>query len=452
MEDFFGRFHPVLVHLPIGFIIIGLFLELYGYFRKNNNAFDSAIKIVLILSVLSGIAASSTGWMLSEANPYPPGALTTHKWLAISVIFLSLGWLLVKLKIKKPQFHVASAALVALIVSLTGHFGGVLTHGEDYLVEYSPDWVRNLVNFGGEEGELAMPADSVLVYPHLIRPVLAKKCASCHNGEKASGGFDVTGLDDLFEEAETGMPVTPGNAFRSEVYQRVTLPVHSKKFMPPVGDPLTYTELSILRYWIENGADSALRFNQEVMDPELVTLVNRDFGLDYTPKPYYEKLTMDSLPTGILDEIAATGFVLRLLGEDKAFVEVDFKGDTLTTADMELLENIAEHVLYLKISDSFIDEAVQLNGFRYLNKLDLSGSQVWENSLSGFSELEYLEVLNLHGSLILMSAVEKALQARAMKNVYVWQSSLDSEEIESLQEAFPSVNFESGFTFRKASE
>ena len=452
MEEFFGRFHPVLVHLPIGFVIIGLFLEVYGFYKKEAAAFNLPIKIVLILSVLSGIAASSTGWMLSESNPYPPGTLTTHRWLAISVIILSFGWLLVKLKTDQPRINLAAAALVALIVSLTGHFGGVLTHGEDYLVEYSPEWVRNLFNAAEDDLQLTMAADSIMVYPHMIQPMLEKKCGSCHNDEKPSGGFNALHLDQLFAEGETGRPVTPGNIFSSEIYQRVTLPLNSKKFMPPTGEALTYTELSVLRYWIDNGADSSLRFNQEEMDPELMTLVSREFGLDYTPKPNYEKLKLVSLSTEILDEVAARGFTIRMLGENRAFLEVDFDRDTLTADDVAMLENVSDHILYLKITNSVIDEGIKLNGFRYLNRLDLSGSRLTEKAFTGFSELEYLEVLNLYNTSIPASFLEEALEARALRNVYVWGSTLESHEIERLQNAFPAINFESGFSFSESSE
>ena len=36
ISSFFGRFHPLVVHLPIGFILLAVILEIYAGYKKIN--------------------------------------------------------------------------------------------------------------------------------------------------------------------------------------------------------------------------------------------------------------------------------------------------------------------------------------------------------------------------------------------------------------------------------
>ena len=95
-----------------------------------------------------------------------------------------------------------------------------------------------------------------------------------------------------------------GNPDQSELLKRVSLPWNHEKIMPPRGAGFSYTDIQILKYWIENGADSLAVFNSETMSKELIALMNRDYGLDFSPKPYYEKVKVDSLDEGFDNSIA----------------------------------------------------------------------------------------------------------------------------------------------------
>ncbi|MEJ2004471.1 MAG: hypothetical protein P8X57_05790 [Cyclobacteriaceae bacterium] len=452
MEEFFGRFHPLLVHLPIGFLILAVIFELLNIKRETGDDYRKPVIIILVLSLASGLAALSTGWLLSESVAYPPKTLFIHRWLAIIVLALAFIWIMLKWKLRSPKVHFAVAMGTLILVSVTGHYGGILTHGENYLTDSSPAWIRDMFTSDRSDSELAIHTDSVKIYPQLIRPVLEKKCVTCHNNEDTYGGFNATQLQHLFEEGETGVPVVPGNLKKSEIFQRVTYPTGDKKFMPPTGNPLTYTELKILEYWIHNGADSMLGFSTENMSSELISLIRRDYNLNYEPRPYFEKIKMDSLNETDLENLRANGFEVRLLGEDNAFVEIEFLRDTLSAQALTNILNIADHVLNLNLSDSFIEEHIPIAQFTNLNRLELKGSHVVSGQLfDGFGELIYLNSLNLYGSNINMEMLRNALKAPNLQTVYLWQTSLDPSEIELIKSEYPGIEFDTGFTFSAVS-
>ena len=59
--DFIGRFHPVLVHLPIGFLLLTVLLEWFN----NDQQYKSLLSIGWLLSAVSAAFAALCGWFLA---------------------------------------------------------------------------------------------------------------------------------------------------------------------------------------------------------------------------------------------------------------------------------------------------------------------------------------------------------------------------------------------------
>ena len=62
---------------------------------------------------------------------------------------------------------------------LTGHLGGTLTHGPNYLkiLNYKSDTTLNNI-----PGNL----DSIIVYKNIIQPIFKTNCYQCHNSQKTN--------------------------------------------------------------------------------------------------------------------------------------------------------------------------------------------------------------------------------------------------------------------------
>ncbi|MEM1134730.1 MAG: DUF1553 domain-containing protein [Bacteroidota bacterium] len=87
-----------------------------------------------------------------------------------------------------------------------------------------------------------------------VKPLLNKKCISCHGGVKRTAGFSLLFQNEALEATESGHPaIIPGDAKNSEFIKRIT---HSnpKERMPPESPPLSDEEISLLKRWIDEGA------------------------------------------------------------------------------------------------------------------------------------------------------------------------------------------------------
>ncbi len=177
MEIFIGRFHPLIVHLPIGFIMLGFIFETLAFFWKSLKGLQRTVPYIYIAAFLVSLASVSSGWMLSENGAYAPGDLGIHKWMAISTMILSL--VLAGLKWDpdrlKPKVSYGLSLLLIIFVSITGHYGGVLTHGDDYLYEYAPGWFQAVAGFESHddlEKLKEISPDSIYMYADVVKPIL----------------------------------------------------------------------------------------------------------------------------------------------------------------------------------------------------------------------------------------------------------------------------------------
>lgn len=88
-----------------------------------------------------------------------------------------------------------------------------------------------------------------------VKPILNKKCISCHGGVKKQGGFSLLFHEEALAVTESGKPsIIPGDPDNSEMIRRLTLHDPEER-MPYKADPLTDEEIDILRRWIKQGAE-----------------------------------------------------------------------------------------------------------------------------------------------------------------------------------------------------
>ena len=89
---FFGHFHPVVVHLPIGMLMIAAILELIAR-KKELNSLQPAIAPILLVGTLTAIISCLFGYLLSSSGEYNEDTLFWHQWMGIAVAFISfLSW------------------------------------------------------------------------------------------------------------------------------------------------------------------------------------------------------------------------------------------------------------------------------------------------------------------------------------------------------------------------
>src|SRR6478735_949429 len=87
-----------------------------------------------------------------------------------------------------------------------------------------------------------------------IKPLLNKKCISCHGGVKRQSGFSLLFRADALAKNESGKPaIIPGDPDHSELIRRLKLKDPEER-MPYKHPPLSGEEISLLTRWIKEGA------------------------------------------------------------------------------------------------------------------------------------------------------------------------------------------------------
>jgi hypothetical protein len=98
----------------------------------------------------------------------------------------------------------------------------------------------------------APPAD--VSFTETIKPILAKRCFSCHGPDVENGGLRLHKQETALAELESGgRAIVPGRPEESLLIVRVASDDEYER-MPPEGKPLEPDEVAALRGWIEQGA------------------------------------------------------------------------------------------------------------------------------------------------------------------------------------------------------
>jgi uncharacterized membrane protein len=138
---FLGRLHPMVVHFPIAFLIFAAILEFFTL-KKFDSKFRPAIHLLVWIGAVSAVMAAVFGWLLADSDGIEGELLDLHQQVGIATAILSLLVMFFLQKISKEQkskqilVYRSFLFIAAVGVSVTGHFGASLTHGEDFLTEF----------------------------------------------------------------------------------------------------------------------------------------------------------------------------------------------------------------------------------------------------------------------------------------------------------------------------
>ena len=127
-----------------------------------------------------------------------------------------------------------------------------------------------------------------------VKPIFNKKCIACHGGVRRKGGFSVLFRSEALAKTESGKPaILPGDPDHSELIRRITNKDPEER-MPYKHEPLSNTEISILRRWIKQGAPWGDHWAYVAVAPVDVPKPRpRFFGLLPAHKPSWVKNDID---------------------------------------------------------------------------------------------------------------------------------------------------------------
>ncbi len=237
----FGRFHPVVLHLPLGVLAATGLLE-FGALLLRREVPRGAVLALAWFGALTGAVAVASGLVLAGESP-DGDTIGQHKLLGIALAVLMLLAALLAFQARRLPFRVVLAAALVVMVP-TGHLGASLTHGADFLfAPLRPPKVR------------PAPPASASDYVRTIAPLLERTCTRCHNPDKQKGELLLTTPAGILAGGENGPVVVPGKPDESPLITRCELPLDDDDHMPPAEKPQpTAAEVALLRAWVAAGA------------------------------------------------------------------------------------------------------------------------------------------------------------------------------------------------------
>lgn len=417
---FFGRLHPLVVHLPIGMLLLAACFLLLGK-HKDFTFLHKALPTTFLLSSIGAIGAALLGWLLARNGGYAEDTLFWHRWLGIAVAVVSLAaWYWTK---QRKQLNIWLMGGLIALLSYTGHLGGSLTHGEDYLIQP----LRGAK--ASEVLQLPQEKDSIEVYQHLVKPVLQAKCYACHNDSKQNGGLNLASWEGLQKGGDSG-DLLAQNVWESELFKRVTLSQSNQKFMPPKGDPYTFNEIQILKFWLAEGAKQDLKLTEVEVSNEVKEVLLHEYALDLSPKTFVETIEIEALDETIIQELEQVGWRVKPLGESSNFLEISpQQGVDIDPAKLEVLLKAAAHITWLNLGRSELknQDMEILANFSNLSRLRLEKNNLSDEGLAHLTGLEHLESLNLYGNPITDAGLKYLENLPALKKVYLWQTQVSED-------------------------
>lgn len=419
---FIGRFHPLWVHLPIGFLVLAILLKIYGDWRKSDS-FREAVSFSLLLGTGSAAIAATLGYLLSQSVGYEGNLLDIHQiggWVTVLLAGLALGMSRANRAFSTAvQYPVYGFLLVALFV--TGHYGGSLTHGADYLTAYAP--------FGEKkesEARILNSIEEAILYTDVVQPILKNKCNSCHRPGKAKGELLLDSYESLTKGGENGPVILAGDAAKSELIRRVTLPESHKEFMPAEGkDPLSPEEVEWISWWIEQGkADPNLLLTQSA--PELIAWAEPRLSIRQASAS-----TTTSIDTAQIGNLKRMGFRVRVLSQETGALDVVLPEEVAQGKSSEFLKALAtvkDQIHWLSLAQTGLQDSdlTRVAEFTHLRRLRIENNPITNQGLASLQSLTKLEVLNLNGTQITAQGLSQLASLKNLKSLYLWNTGIPS--------------------------
>ncbi|MEO0000511.1 MAG: hypothetical protein RL766_557 [Bacteroidota bacterium] len=450
-----GLLHPLIVHFPIGIVYFMLLLSLMP--QTLRNSLKPATSIGLLTASVSAILASITGYLLSRSGEYDTAAVVQHLWSGIITGIL----LLIACFIKKFQRQLIWISAISLTV--TGHWGGELTHGSGYLNKIFGAATTDLVQ---EQTEIQSSADTTLAlsptanktekyspYQTTIAPILKANCYSCHSSLKKKGGLRLDNEQWIKAGGKNGLILVHGNPGKSTIYTHLRLPLEDEKHMPPKGKKQLHTgDINAIFQWIQLGAP----FGEIDVNVEKVIVRNTEVAMVSVQETEQEK-SKQPIPLKYLPLPEADSGLIQSLINMEAVVRNDpnrINGLYINLVNIkkitpEIIQNLSglkEQVIALKLNEIKLesDELQFLSELKHLNTLQLSGTNLTDAGLMQIKDLPDLQNLNLYGTQVTDQSLEVIGRLKNIRTINLWNTRMTHTAIRQFSKQHPEILLEFG--------
>ncbi len=485
--SYLGRFHFVILHLPIGMLSLVILMELGKLFRKDKG---SSTLVPMFFTAASAVVAVIAGFLLYQSGDDTSDLIQDHMWWGIGFASCAVAAFIVKNWVdlsggKGSFFYLLTLLGSAGVMGVASHDGGESVHGKGYLRKEEPPQVRQWVNQlpgakqlpieGGEEEVPKEPdqkveepsnatveppavptpvsAEEQVIFTHLVQPIFEAKCVSCHGEDKQKGKLRMDSYEALLAGGKEGEGFEPGNAKDSNILYRIHLPLEDDEHMPPEDkEQVEAHELAIIEWWINTGASP----DAKVSDVEMPDAVKDAIG---KIGPAESPEVSEAKEEARVEEANKEGEAKKLIAQKLEKLRDEFPSalnfesqnssavtftavsmrSNFTDQELAKLAPVMEAMVSLDLSSTKVsDKGVEVIGKApNLKVLRLPETGITDASLDLLAGLSELESLNLYGTQVTTAGVAKLVTLPNLKRLYLWQTQVDEAGAEELRKKMP---------------
>lgn len=442
LVDFIGRFHPVWVHLPIGVLLMACLFQL---FAKRYPLLKPAIPVLLFWGAMTAIVSCITGYLLSLSGDYDGALVAQHQWMGIATAAVSLiFYCLVRFSLAAGYTRLGAIVILVLIM-VTGHLGGSLTHGADYLTAG--------INENGTVQEMK-PIPNIqeaVLYTDVVQSVLQRKCYSCHGSSKQKGKLRLDEEAQILKGGKDGKAIVSGKPDESALIKRLLLPLSDDDHMPPKEKPqLTPNEVEILSWWVSTGNSFTKKVKElpqpDKIKPVLAALQSGSSG-NIAKKAELPEEEVGAADEEALKKLKEAGIMAVPVSNETNYLSVSFVTAGSQAQELvKLLEPLKKQIVWLKLEDSNItdDGLAAIAKLTHLTRLQLANTKITDAGLGHLRSLQQLQVLNLVGTAVTEKGLASLRELKSLRAVYLYKTGIGTAAWGQLKQWFPKVILDSG--------
>ncbi len=417
-----------------------------------------SLPVLYLWGWITAALSCVTGYLLSDNGGYEGPLVRQHQWLGIATACMSLLlWLryqgyLSTLPFSRVKFLLPG--FVGFLVIITGHLGGSLTHGEDYLLESAPVFIQKMAGYGDQEMiapdiEDVQQADA---YQDIAAVIFRQKCGSCHGPNKQKGGLRLDAPEWIVKGGKNGKVLVSGSPGESELMKRLLLPTEDDDHMPPrEKKQLSAEEIAYLHWWISQGGD----FHKKVSELSQTDSMKRMLKTFERGGKQRESSVPADLPPepeqpadlSLVDSLEKLGLLILPLAESSGNLEISFINCTLPPDSiLPLLEPLSLQVVSLDLSGKKATDAgmTAIGKLFRLRKLNIAQASITDQGLPALSALQDLRYLNLSRTQVTAGGLAKLVNLKKLQSLYLFGTHVSRADWAALKVQFPGVNLDSG--------
>lgn len=432
----FGRMHPLALHFPIVLLLLYVVLLLFFPARvRVQHWFQSAADAILLSAAFTASITALMGFALSRSDGYDPEALAIHKWTGVLIPFFLYAFFLMKDRITKNIYFARGFAIfLAILISVAGHHGAVITHGENFiLAPLTPTVQRVLPAF-----------EEAYVYNDLVKPILDNKCAGCHNSSKSKGDLVMDTKELFMKGGENGVPWDTTKNDLGLMMRMIHFPVDDKEHMPPKGKTqLTDEEMFIIHEWVKGGANFERKFTDLLPSDTLYAI-----GQKKLPSSSEELYDFPAANESELAKLNNNNRVITPVAQESPALNVTFYNSKLfDISAVKELAPVSDKIVELNLPRMGVkdEDITHFRQFKNLRHLNLNFTQITGKTLDQLQSLPNLKSISVTGTAVDYTNLMKLQTFPKLKAVYLWSTPAAKEKLADLEEKNKNITYYAGY-------